>query len=62
MQRGNFTKQCHVKLKHRSRAKAAKVAKRMGNTQVGRLNVYECPWCGFYHVGKVENREGVKDD
>jgi rubrerythrin len=61
MTRGNFERQCHAKLKHKSKAKAAKVAKRMGNTQTGRLNVYKCPWCGYFHVGKVENRMGIKE-
>jgi rubrerythrin len=62
MQRGKFEKQCHAKLRHKSRAKAAKVAKRMGNTLVGRLNVYKCMWCGYYHVGRVKNMNGVKGE
>lgn len=60
MRKGNYSKQCYGKLKHRTYARAAKVMKRMGNQGMGRLNVYSCPWCGSYHVGKVPNRNGVK--
>jgi rubrerythrin len=62
MCRSNYTNQCNAKLKHRSKAQARKVAKRMGNLHTGRLSVYKCPWCGFYHVGKTKNRNGVKSD
>ena len=61
MPKSDYTKQCNAKLKHSTKGKARKVAKRMGNLQTGRLSVYLCPWCGMWHVGKTKNRNGVKD-
>ena len=57
---GSRRAQCYGKIRHKNYAKARKAQREMGNTQTGRLNVYKCPWCNGFHVGKVENRNGRK--
>jgi len=60
MYKGSERRQCFGKIKHRTPAQAKAAIKRMGNSRKGRLNVYKCPWCHMFHVGRVPNRNGTK--
>ncbi len=60
MYRGSRQSQCTGKIGHKTAAKARAAAKKTGNDRKGRLNIYRCPWCNKFHVGRVPNRNGVK--
>lgn len=54
--------QCHGKRRYRHRGDARKAMRRQqtaGNGRGGRLTVYRCPWCDWYHIG---NKPGTRTE
>jgi len=50
--------QCLTKLKYVSQLVATKQAYSLECIRPGRTyNIYTCPWCGYYHIGRKSKRE-----
>ena len=50
---------CYKKHGFPTRAKANSALKRLKKTKVGRVNAYRCPYCGLWHIGRVN--KGVEN-
>ncbi len=61
---GGRERQCAGKVPHFTRALAkavAKKTKRHPGQRAARMKVYQCPWCGLWHVAHATRDREVSD-